>query len=197
MWRTDSLEKTLMLGKIEGRKRRRWQRMRWLDGITNSVDMSLSQLQELVMDRETWHAAVHGVTKNWTWLNNWIELNWPGDQKYHGQKGGVDMMCLRMWYLERASASLSRTPERMITWTWSWRNTWQSPNEAHTIQKKDLYPSNRSLSWKAEELFQIEEDERVMTYKLISGNASILNLFTLIPVLWLCKYIDYFLINIQ
>ena len=104
MWRTDSLEKTLMLAMIEGRRRRGRQKIRWLDGITNSVTMSLRKLQELVMDREAWHAAVHGVTKSQTHLSNWTELSSMTVLLYI-----ILLLSILMWGLEGFMPSLDHS----------------------------------------------------------------------------------------
>ena len=96
MWRTDSFEKTPMLGKIEGGKRRGWQRMRWLDGITNSKDMSLSKLWKLEMDREAWHAAVQSIAKSWTRLSDctdWLKFVLLSSQSFPGGVSGKESAC--------------------------------------------------------------------------------------------------------
>ena len=100
MRRVDSLEKPLMLGGIGGRRRRRWQRMRWLDGVTDSMHMSFGELREMVMDREAWHAVIHGVIKSQTRLSNWTELNWTSVFNYHIGCLGQDIKsrtCPKWW----------------------------------------------------------------------------------------------------
>ena len=117
MRRVDSLEKTLMLGRIGGKRRRGRQRMRWLNGISDLMDVGLGELWEMVMDSEVWHAAIHVVTKNWTWLSNWTELNWTSCSWIFGLMSDINMEKLSFCFFFFLLLFRSFLADIPITWT--------------------------------------------------------------------------------
>ena len=153
---TDSFENTLFLGKIEGRRRRWQQRMRWLDGITDSMNMSLSKLRELVMDREAWHTAVHGVAKNQTWLSNWIELNWRFMQVLYPEYLLFLILDFPGGASSKETACQCRRHKRYWFDPWVRKIPWKRAWQPTPVSLPGAFHGQRTLAWGCKELDMTE-----------------------------------------